>query len=264
MPGRRTRRRPTRERRLRDIATEVALRLNNKPDAGHRAQEAATATTRSSTSRARSTRPSPTRSSRKFPEVGSERQDLRQYPGGSLAANIVGGIDWDGHGLLGLEDSLDASLAGTDGSLTYDRGSDGVVIPGSYRNRHRRGRRFDGPADPRRRHPVLRPAAGAAGQERSPARRTSRRSCWTRKPVRCWRCRTTTRSTRRQDIGRQGESRAGQPAGVVAVRAGFGEQDRHRRLGDRVRPVPIPTRCCRSPARSTWAASTCTTRGNTA
>jgi cell division protein FtsI (penicillin-binding protein 3) len=38
--------------------------------------------------------------------------------------------------LLGLEDSLDAVLAGTDGSVTYDRGSDGVVIPGSYRNRH--------------------------------------------------------------------------------------------------------------------------------
>jgi cell division protein FtsI (penicillin-binding protein 3) len=72
----------------------------------------------------------------KFPEVGSERQDLRQYPGGALAANMVGGIDWDGHGLLGLEDSMDSVLAGTDGAVTYDRGSDGVVIPGSYRNRH--------------------------------------------------------------------------------------------------------------------------------
>ena len=39
-------------------------------------------------------------------------------------------------GCSGLEDSLDSSLAGTDGSITYDRGSDGVVIPGSYRNRH--------------------------------------------------------------------------------------------------------------------------------
>jgi cell division protein FtsI (penicillin-binding protein 3) len=72
----------------------------------------------------------------KYPEVGAERQDLRQYPGGSLAANMIGGIDWDGHGLLGLEDSMDSVLAGTEGSITYDRGSDGVVIPGSYRNRH--------------------------------------------------------------------------------------------------------------------------------
>ena len=53
-----------------------------------------------------------------------------------MAANVVGGIDWDGHGLLGLEDSMDGKLSGTDGSITYDRGSDGVVIPGSYRNKH--------------------------------------------------------------------------------------------------------------------------------
>ena len=31
---------------------------------------------------------------------------------------------------------MDSVLAGTEGSITYDRGSDGVVIPGSYRNRH--------------------------------------------------------------------------------------------------------------------------------
>ncbi|WP_442790575.1 peptidoglycan D,D-transpeptidase FtsI family protein [Nocardia sp. NBC_01329] len=70
-----------------------------------------------------------------FPEIGTERQDPRDYPGGSLAANIVGATGWDGHGRVGLEASLDSALAGTDGSYTYDRGSDGAVIPGSVRDR---------------------------------------------------------------------------------------------------------------------------------
>jgi cell division protein FtsI (penicillin-binding protein 3) len=126
---------PDPERRLRDIAAQIALRLNNKPDATTVLKKL-----RGNDSfvyLARAVDPAIADAiTTKFPEVGSERQDLRQYPGGSLAANIVGGIDWDGHGLLGLEDSLDAVLAGTDGSITYDRGSDGVVIPGSYRNRH--------------------------------------------------------------------------------------------------------------------------------
>ena len=102
---------PDPERRLRDIAAEVALRLNNKPDA--------TTVLKKLTSNdsfvylARAVDPAIADAiTTKFPEVGSERQDLRQYPGGSLAANIVGGIDWDGHGLLGLEDSLDAIAGG--------------------------------------------------------------------------------------------------------------------------------------------------------
>lgn len=71
-----------------------------------------------------------------FPnQVGLERQDIREYPGGSLAANLVGATAWNGHGLLGLEDSMDSTLAGTDGSQTYDRGSDGAVIPGSWRDK---------------------------------------------------------------------------------------------------------------------------------
>ncbi|MBC2587967.1 peptidoglycan D,D-transpeptidase FtsI family protein [Rhodococcus aetherivorans] len=69
-----------------------------------------------------------------YDKVGLERQDIRLYPGGSLAANLVGATGWDGHGLLGLEDSMDSVLAGTDGSSTYDRGSDGAVIPGSWRD----------------------------------------------------------------------------------------------------------------------------------
>ena len=126
---------PDPQRRLRDIAADVALRLNNKPDAATVLKKLTG--NDSFVYLARAVDPAIADAiTKKFPEVGSERQDLRQYPGGSLAANIVGGIDWDGHGLLGLEDSLDASLAGTDGSITYDRGSDGVVIPGSYRNRH--------------------------------------------------------------------------------------------------------------------------------
>jgi cell division protein FtsI (penicillin-binding protein 3) len=126
---------PDPAKRLAEIAAGVSGLLNNKPD---------TATVLKKLSGkdsfvylARAVDPAISDAiTTKYPEVGAERQDIRQYPGGSLAANIVGGIDWDGHGLLGLEDSLDAKLAGTDGAVTYDRGSDGVVIPGSYRNRH--------------------------------------------------------------------------------------------------------------------------------
>lgn len=127
---------PDPQRRLQEIAKEIAIRLGNKPDAATLLKKLRSKET--FVYLARAVDPALAAAiSEKCPEVGSERQDLRQYPGGSLAANVVGGIDWDGHGLLGLEDSMDAVLAGTDGSVTYDRGSDGVVIPGSYRNRHR-------------------------------------------------------------------------------------------------------------------------------
>ncbi|PJE11101.1 MAG: cell division protein FtsI [Mycobacterium sp.] len=127
---------PDPDQRLKDMAKDIAGKLNNKPDAATLLKKLQS--NDSFVYLARNVEPAVAHAiSAKYPEVGSERQDLRQYPGGSLAANIVGGIDWDGHGLLGLEDSLDAMLAGTDGSVTYDRGSDGVVIPGSYRNRHK-------------------------------------------------------------------------------------------------------------------------------
>lgn len=126
---------PDPDRRLTEIAKEVSSRLDNRPDFKTVLKKLRSNET--FVYLARAVDPAVAGAIMdKFPEVGAERQDLRQYPGGSLAANIVGGIDWDGHGLLGLEDSLDAVLAGSDGSVTYDRGSDGVVIPGSYRNRH--------------------------------------------------------------------------------------------------------------------------------
>lgn len=126
---------PAPDARLQQIADGVAKRLGNKPDSATVLKKLRSNET--FVYLARAVDPAIADAiTTDFPEVGAERQDLRQYPGGSLAANIVGGIDWDGHGLLGLEDSLDSVLAGTDGSVTYDRGSDGVVIPGSYRNRH--------------------------------------------------------------------------------------------------------------------------------
>ncbi|GEE03340.1 penicillin-binding protein B [Gordonia spumicola] len=72
----------------------------------------------------------------KFPEVGAEKQSVRVYPGGSLAANVVGDVNYDGNGLIGLESSLDPVLAGTGGTETFDQGRDGVMIPGSMRNVH--------------------------------------------------------------------------------------------------------------------------------
>ncbi|KMO78945.1 peptidoglycan D,D-transpeptidase FtsI family protein [Mycolicibacterium obuense] len=126
---------PAPDARLQQIADGVAKRLGNKPDSATVLKKLRSNET--FVYLARAVDPAIADAiTTDFPEVGAERQDLRQYPGGSLAANIVGGIDWDGHGLLGLEDSLDSVLAGTDSSVTYDRGSDGVVIPGSYRNRH--------------------------------------------------------------------------------------------------------------------------------
>lgn len=127
---------PDPQQRLHEIATGLSARLNNKPTAA--SVEKKLKSDETFAYLARAVDPAAAEAiMAKYPEVGSERQDLRQYPGGSLAANIVGSVAWDGHGLLGMEDSLDAVLAGTDGSVTYDRGSDGVVIPGSYRNRHK-------------------------------------------------------------------------------------------------------------------------------
>ena len=126
---------PDPDQRLQEIAKDISGKLNNSPDYASVLKKLRSNET--FVYLARAVDPVVAEAiSKKFPEVGAERQDIRQYPGGSLAANVVGGIDWDGHGLMGLEESMDSVLAGTDGSVTYDRGSDGVVIPGSYRNRH--------------------------------------------------------------------------------------------------------------------------------
>ncbi|HEY3896502.1 MAG TPA: penicillin-binding protein 2 [Pseudonocardiaceae bacterium] len=74
-----------------------------------------------------------------FPEISAEHREIRQYPGGELAANILGVANWRAderkvRGLAGLESYDDTLLAGRDGRRVVDtaEGSD-AIIPGSER-----------------------------------------------------------------------------------------------------------------------------------
>jgi cell division protein FtsI (penicillin-binding protein 3) len=74
-----------------------------------------------------------------FPEISAEHREIRQYPGGELAANVLGVANWRAderkvRGLVGLENYADTLLAGRDGRRVVDtaEGSD-AIIPGSER-----------------------------------------------------------------------------------------------------------------------------------
>ena len=74
-----------------------------------------------------------------FPEISAEHREIRQYPGGELASNVLGVANWRAderkvRGLVGLESYDDALLAGRDGRRVVDtaEGSD-AIIPGSER-----------------------------------------------------------------------------------------------------------------------------------
>lgn len=71
-----------------------------------------------------------------FPEITSERQDLRQYPNGAVGENMIGKINTDNQGQFGLELSQDSRLQGINGSRTVDVAGDGYLIPGSTRDQH--------------------------------------------------------------------------------------------------------------------------------
>ncbi len=72
----------------------------------------------------------------RFPELVSERQDIRQYPDGASGANVIGKIGHDGVGQFGFEASRDATLQGINGGRTVDVAANGIAIPGSTRDEH--------------------------------------------------------------------------------------------------------------------------------
>jgi cell division protein FtsI (penicillin-binding protein 3) len=75
----------------------------------------------------------------RFPEIGDEARESRQYPGGTLAANVIGAASWDIDqrrlkGIVGLEASRESVLAGIPGRRVVDTAEGGdTVIPGSAR-----------------------------------------------------------------------------------------------------------------------------------
>lgn len=66
--------------------------------------------------------------------LAADEQQIRQYPNGSIAENVIGKVSMDGQGQFGFEASGDTTLTGIDGSSTEDVSASGQVIPGTLRD----------------------------------------------------------------------------------------------------------------------------------
>lgn len=66
-----------------------------------------------------------------IPWLTFESQHRRVYPNGAVGGNIIGFAGQDEVAQAGVELSQDACLVGEDGTEVYERGADGVQLPGS-------------------------------------------------------------------------------------------------------------------------------------
>ncbi|QAY61595.1 penicillin-binding protein 2 [Microbacterium protaetiae] len=63
--------------------------------------------------------------------VSCSPEAARTYPNGAVAGNLIGFVGSDGTALAGLEKQQNTCLTPVDGSLTFQNGRDGVIIPGT-------------------------------------------------------------------------------------------------------------------------------------
>lgn len=66
-----------------------------------------------------------------IPWLFYEQAPGRTYPNGAVAGNLLGYVGQDGKAQAGVELSQDECVAGVNGEEVYQRGADGVRIPGS-------------------------------------------------------------------------------------------------------------------------------------
>ena len=146
-----------------------------------------------------------------LPGVGLLPAEKRYYPGGSIAAQVVGLVNLDGVGITGLEWQYDTALAGTPGVRTVELSAMGQEIAGGVQIQAapQPGAMATTTSPCSRRPPSLAPTSSLRSTGRSSSRRSSTSdspstrttrevapsSSWIRGPVRSTRWRTIRAST---------------------------------------------------------------------